>query len=154
MRACSTRNRILPCFFAEFLLLLGCSHGEYYPTVACLIDKKRRSSLHLPGRSRPQSTGKPRIVEQVKLGPKQRVLQEIKPAYTRGKNLEPIPLKKLRVKEFGTSALLWYWAQQLQLVQIVDRQVPPVGPPPPMYPTLSGTVPDDCRGQSGRRCPQ
>ncbi len=96
--------------------------------MACLIDKKKKGRLYTYWVQSARVNGKPRIVEQVYLGPKQRVLQEIKQAYTRGKTPGPSPLKKLRVKEFGASALLWHWAQQLQLVQIVDRHVPPVDP--------------------------
>ena len=70
--------------------------------------------------------GKPRIVEQVYLGPKGRFVDEIKVAYSRGLSPGPTPLKRLRDKEFGASALLWHWAKELDLVGIVDRHVPAV----------------------------
>lgn len=72
--------------------------------------------------------GKPRIVEQIYLGPKDRVLEEIKAAYTRGQTPGPCPLKQLAAREFGASAWLWLWAERLGLVAIIDRHVPP--PPP------------------------
>jgi len=70
--------------------------------------------------------GKPRIVEQVYLGPKDRFLDEIKAAYSHGTAPGPRPLKQVRFKEFGASALLWHWAEVLGLAEIVDRHVPAV----------------------------
>ncbi|MGH9339312.1 MAG: hypothetical protein ACRD1R_06945, partial [Acidobacteriota bacterium] len=70
--------------------------------------------------------GRPRIVEQVYLGPKERVLEEIKHAYSRGEAPGPSSLRKIQVKEFGASAWLWHWAQKLGLAEMVDRHVPAV----------------------------
>lgn len=69
--------------------------------------------------------GKPRIVEQVYLGPKDRFLEEVKATYTEGKRPGPCPLRRVKSKEFGATAYLWSRAQQLGLVEIVDRHVPP-----------------------------
>ncbi|MDA2932959.1 IS1634 family transposase, partial [Acidobacteria bacterium AH-259-D05] len=94
--------------------------------MACLIDKKKKGRLYTYWVQSARVNGQPRIVEQVYLGPKERVLQEIKQAYTRGKTPGRSPLRKVRNKEFGASALLWHWSQRLELVEIVDRHVPPV----------------------------
>jgi len=69
--------------------------------------------------------GKPRIVEQVYLGPKERFLEEVKASYTEGKRPGPCPLSKVKSKEFGATAYLWSRARELGLVEIVDRHVPP-----------------------------
>lgn len=98
----------------------------YYPTMACLIDKKKKGRLYTYWVRSARVEGQPRIVQQVYLGPKERVLEEIKQAYTRGKTPGPSPLRRVQHKEFGASALLWHWAQRLQLVEIVDRHVPAV----------------------------
>jgi transposase len=68
--------------------------------------------------------GKPRIVEQVYLGPRDRVIAKIKAVFT-GEALERQPLKQVNHKEFGATALLWHWAEKLDLAGIVDRHVPP-----------------------------
>lgn len=68
--------------------------------------------------------GKPRIVEQVYLGPKERFLGEVKAAYTRDRSPGPTPLERVGTKEFGATAYLWRWAEELGLREIVDRHVP------------------------------
>lgn len=97
----------------------------YYPTMASLVHKKKKGHEYTYWVESRRVNGKPRIVEQVYLGPKQRVLEEIKTAYTRGRSPGPVPLRQVRVCEFGASAWLWHWAEQLQLRRIVDRHVPP-----------------------------
>jgi transposase len=91
-----------------------------------LFEKKKGAKLYLYWGESARVKGRPRLVEQIYLGPKDRVLEELKLHFTRGKTPGPTPLKRLRVKEFGASAWLWHWAQNLELVEIVDRHVPPV----------------------------
>ncbi|MFQ5853639.1 MAG: IS1634 family transposase [Candidatus Binatia bacterium] len=92
--------------------------------MACLIHKKKKGRLYTYWVQSARVQGQPRIVEQVYLGPKERVLEEIKRAYTRGKAPGRSPLRKVQHREFGASAWLWQWAQRLQLQKIVDRHVP------------------------------
>jgi len=68
--------------------------------------------------------GKPRIVQQIYLGPKDRFLRELQEAYTRSQTPGPVAVRKLEVKKFGASAWLWQQAQELQLIEIIDRHVP------------------------------
>lgn len=68
--------------------------------------------------------GKPRIVEQIYLGPKDRFMGEIKAVYTRHRTPGPTPLKRIRTREFGATAYLWHWAEEVGLAEIVDRHVP------------------------------
>ena len=68
--------------------------------------------------------GKPRIVEQVYLGPKARVLQEIHEIFTKGSTASPPVLKRVQVREFGASALFWSLAQEVGLVDLIDAVVP------------------------------
>jgi len=93
--------------------------------MASLVFKKSRGHSYAYWVRSARVNGKPRIVEQVYLGTKDRFLEELKAHFTRGKT-PATPLKKLRIKEFGASAWLWHWAQQLELVEIVNRHVPAV----------------------------
>lgn len=97
----------------------------YYPVMASLITKTKKGRPYLYWVRSARVDGKPRIVEQVYLGPKERVLRELKEAYAQGARPEPCRLQRLQTREFGASALLWHWAERLQLAQIVDRHVPP-----------------------------
>lgn len=91
-----------------------------------IIHKKKKGHYYSYWVRSARVDGKPRIVEQVYLGPKERVLEEIRLAYSRGFTPGPSPLRKIQVKEFGASALLWHWAEKLNLKEIVDQHVPPV----------------------------
>lgn len=92
--------------------------------MSSLVFKKSRGRSYAYWVRSARVDGKPRIVEQVYLGPKERFLEELKAHFTRGKTPGPTPLRQLRVKEFGASAWLWHWAHELELVQIVNRHVP------------------------------
>jgi transposase len=96
----------------------------YYPTMAALVHKKKKGRYYTYWVRSARVDGKPRIVEQIYLGPKERVLEEIKAAYTRGTPPGGGSLRRLQNREFGASALLWHWAQKLGLAEIVDRHVP------------------------------
>lgn len=98
----------------------------YYPVMASIVFKKKKGREYAYWVRSGRVNGNPRIVEQVYLGPKHRFLDEIKAAYTRGTSPGPCPLKKVRCKEFGASALLWHWSEVLGLAEIVDRHVPAV----------------------------
>jgi transposase len=93
--------------------------------MASLINRKKGGREYTYWVRSARVNGKPRIVEQVYLGPRDRVLEEIKAAYTRGSSPGACPLRQVKGKEFGATALLWHWAEKLGFAQIVDRHVPP-----------------------------
>lgn len=97
----------------------------YYPTMASIIYKKKKGREYAYWVRSARVDGKPRIVEQVYLGPKERFLEETKAAYTRGRPEEQQPLQRLQTREFGASAFLWSWAERLGLAETIDRHVPP-----------------------------
>lgn len=91
-----------------------------------LFDKQKKGRLYTYWGESARVKGKPRLIEQIYLGPKERVLEEIKCAYTRGQAPGPTPLRQLDHLEFGASAWLWSWVERLGLVELVDRHVPAV----------------------------
>lgn len=97
----------------------------YYPTMASIIYKKKKGRQYAYWVRSARVDGKPRIVEQVYLGPKDRFLEEVKAAYIEDRSPGRHPLRRVRSLEFGASAYLWSWAQRLGLAEIVDRHVPP-----------------------------
>jgi transposase len=97
----------------------------YYPIMATIVYKKKKGNEYAYWVRSARVDGKPRIVEQVYLGPKDRFLEEVKAAYTRDRSPGPTPLERVGSKEFGATAWLWQWAEELGLREIVDRHVPP-----------------------------
>ena len=93
------------------------------PTMATLIYKRKGGREYAYWVRSGRVNGKPRIVEQVYLGPRDRVLDRIKAIYTGQEVPERQPLKQVSHKEFGASAVLWHWVEKLGLVEIVDRHV-------------------------------
>jgi transposase len=91
-----------------------------------LFDKQKKGRLYTYWGESARVKGKPRLIEQIYLGPKERVLEEIKRAYTRGQVPGPSPLRQLNHLEFGASAWLWSWVERLGLIELVDRHVPAV----------------------------
>ena len=91
-----------------------------------LFDKQKKGRLYTYWGESARVKGKPRLIEQIYLGPKDRVLEEIKSAYTRGQAPGPTPLRQLDHLEFGASAWLWSWVERLGLIELVDRHVPAV----------------------------
>lgn len=93
--------------------------------MASLIFKKNKGREYAYWVRSGRVNGKPRIVEQVYLGPRDRVLERIKRVFTGAESAERQPLKEVHHQEFGATVLLWHWAEQLGLVELVDRHVPP-----------------------------
>jgi transposase len=89
-----------------------------------LFDKRKKGRLYTYWGESARVQGKPRLIEQIYLGPKERVLEEIKRAYTRGQAPGMTPLRQLDHLEFGASAWLWSWVRRLGLIELVDRHVP------------------------------
>jgi transposase len=93
--------------------------------MASLVTKNKRGRDYLYWVRSARVNGKPRIVEQVYLGPKDRVLDDIKQRYTKHEASTRARLKEVQSREFGASAVLLDLAQRLGLAEIVDRHVPP-----------------------------
>jgi len=92
--------------------------------MASIVYKKKKGHEYAYWVRSARVNGKPRVVEQVYLGPKDRFLGEVKAAYTRDRCPGPTPLERVGTKEFGATAYLWQWAEDLGLREIIDRHVP------------------------------
>lgn len=95
--------------------------------VPTLTTKTKKGRHYLYWVRSARVNGKPRIVEQVYLGPKDRVLQEIHDFYAdkgNGPRTSPPVLKRVQLRRFAGPALLWSLAQEWDLAGLVDRHVP------------------------------
>src|SRR5260370_30189221 len=70
--------------------------------------------------------GQPRIVEQIYLGPRERVLEQLR---TQGSGApqpgDAPPLRTVQTREFGASTLFYALAQDLGLIDLINAHVPP-----------------------------
>ena len=65
--------------------------------------------------------GHSRIVEQIYLGPQQRVMEQIRAQFTSVLPPEVMPvLRTVQTREFGASALLYSLAQELGLIDLIN----------------------------------
>src|SRR5438093_1189899 len=73
--------------------------------------------------------GHSRIVEQSYLGPRDRVIEQIRAQFTSAPHTEALPpLHTVQTREFGASALFYSLAQELGLVALINAHVPPAPP--------------------------
>jgi transposase len=73
--------------------------------------------------------GHSRIVEQLYLGPRDRVLEQIRVQFTSFLPPEQIPtLSTVQTREFGASALFYTLALELGLINLINAYVPPAPP--------------------------
>jgi len=73
--------------------------------------------------------GHSRIVEQSYLGPRDRVIEQIRAQFTSAPHTEALPpLHTVQTREFGASALFYSLAQELGLIALIDAHVPPAPP--------------------------
>ena len=73
--------------------------------------------------------GHSRIVEQSYLGPRDRVIEQIRAQCTSAPHTEALPpLHTVQTREFGASALFYSLAQELGLIELIDAHVPPAPP--------------------------
>ena len=73
--------------------------------------------------------GHSRIVEQSYLGPRDRVIEQIRAQFTSSPHTEELPpLHTVQTREFGASALFYSLAQELGLIELIDAHVPPAPP--------------------------
>ena len=97
----------------------------YYPYgMPSLITKWKKGNPYIYWVRSARVNGQPRIVEQVYLGPRHRVMQQIHDSFTTQSKEKTPELKRVQIKEFGASALLYSLANELGLVEIINTHVP------------------------------
>ena len=97
----------------------------YYPdSMPSLITKWKQGNPYMYLVRSARVNGQPRIVEQVYLGPRNRVIQQIHDSFTTGSKEKTPELKRVQIKEFGASALLYSLANELGLIEIINAHVP------------------------------
>src|SRR3954462_14349788 len=115
-------------FVHHFQIILDRFPKLYCPStiMSTLVTKwkKNKPSLYWVRSARVQ--GKPRIVEQIYLGPRERVLEQLR---TQG-SVAPQPgaappLRTVQTREFGASTLFYTLAQDLGIVDLINAHVPP-----------------------------
>jgi transposase len=103
----------------------------YYPLVIMpsLITKWKKGKPYLYWVRSARVNGHSRIVEQVYLGPKERVMDQIRAQFTSAPKMAALPaLQTVQLREFGASALFYSLAQDLGLIELINAHVPPAPP--------------------------
>jgi len=94
--------------------------------MSSLITKWKKNKPYLYWVRSARVEGKPRIVEQIYLGPRERGLEQLRTQGTGA--LHPgatPPLQTVQTREFGASALFSDLAQDLGLIDLINAHVPP-----------------------------
>ena len=94
--------------------------------MSSLVTKWKKNKPYLYWVRSARVEGKPRIVEQIYLGPRERVLEQL---HTQG-SLVPQhgaapPLQTVQTREFGASTLFYTLAQDLGRIDLINAHVPP-----------------------------
>ena len=106
-------------------------YQKCYPIVAMpsLITKWKKGRPYLYWVRSARVNGQSRIVEQIYLGPKERVMEQIRVQFTSSPQKGEIPeLQTVQTREFGASALFYSLAQELGLVELINAHVPAAPP--------------------------
>src|SRR6266436_3496278 len=94
-----------------------------------LITKWKKGKPYLYWVRSARVNGHSRIVEQVYLGPKERVMEQLHAQGTAAPAQAESPaLQTVRIREFGASALFYSLAQDLGLIELINAHVPPAPP--------------------------
>jgi transposase len=94
-----------------------------------LITKWKKGKPYLYWVRSARVNGHARIVEQIYLGPKERVMDQIHTQFALAPKTAALPaLQTVQVREFGASALFYSLAQELGLIELINAQVPPAPP--------------------------
>src|SRR5438876_7088172 len=123
---------VLPYLFypfrSSFQIMLDHFPKLYYPStiMSSLVTKWKKNKPYLYWVRSARVQGKPRIVEQIYLGPRERVLEQLR---TQG-SVAPQPgaappLRTVQTREFGASTLFYTLAQDLGIVDLINAHVPP-----------------------------
>src|SRR5205809_6589260 len=94
-----------------------------------LITKWKKGRPYLYWVRSARVKGQSRIVEQIYLGPQERVMEHIRVQRTAAAPQGAMPtLHTVQTREFGASALFYTVAQELGLLELINAYVPPAPP--------------------------
>src|SRR2546426_2709301 len=94
--------------------------------MSILAPKWKKNNPYLYGGRSARVQGKPGIVEQIYLGPRERVLEQLRPQATASPAPEAVAaLMTVQTREFGASTLFYTLAQDLGIVDLINAHVPP-----------------------------
>src|SRR6266446_2798945 len=94
-----------------------------------LITKWKKGKPYLYWVRSARVHGHARIVEQIYLGPKERVMDQIHTQFASAPKTAALPaLQTVQIREFGASALFYSLAQELGLIELINAHVPPAPP--------------------------
>jgi transposase len=94
-----------------------------------LITKWKKGRPYLYWVRSARVKGQSRIVEQIYLGPQERVIEHLRVQRTASAPPGEMPqLRTVQTREFGASALFYAVAQELGLVELINTYVPPAPP--------------------------
>jgi len=97
--------------------------------MSSLITKWKKGRPYLYWVRSARVKGQPRIVEQIYLGPQERVMEHIRVQRTAAALQGDMPqLRTVQTREFGASALFYTVAQELGLIDLINAYVPPAPP--------------------------
>jgi hypothetical protein len=112
---------------------MNCAPPTLMPS---LITKWQKGRPYLYGVRSAWRNGHSRIVEQSYLGPRDRVIEQIRAPCPSSPHPEALPpLHTGQTREFGAAALFYSLAQELGLIELLAAHVPPA--PPRRRPSLS-----------------
>jgi transposase len=115
--------RFLLLFIEIFL------HACYPPFIMpSLITKWKKGKPYLYWVRSAWVNGHSRIVEQLYLGPRDRVMAQMHAQFTAASHKEIPALRTVQIREFGASALFYAVAQELRLIELINAHVPPAPP--------------------------
>jgi hypothetical protein len=112
-------------------MLIDIFSKKYCPPsiMPSLITKWKKGKPYLYWVRSARVNGHSRIVEQVYLGPKERVMEQLHAQGTAAPTQAESPaLQTVRIREFGASALFYSLAQDLGLIELINAHVPPAPP--------------------------
>ena len=94
-----------------------------------LITKWKKGKPYLYWVRSARVNGQSRIAEQIYLGPRARVMEQIRTQFIPSPQTAQLPqLQTVQTREFGASALFYSLAQELGLVELINAHVPPAPP--------------------------
>jgi transposase len=94
-----------------------------------LITKWKKGKPYLYWVRSARVNGQSRIAEQIYLGPRARIMEQIRAQFISSPKTDQLPqLQTVQTREFGASALFYSLAQELGLVELMNAHVPPAPP--------------------------
>ena len=94
-----------------------------------LITKWKKGKPYLYWVRSARVNGQSRIAEQIYLGPRARIMEQIRAQFISSPKTDQLPqLQTVQTREFGASALFYSLAQELGLVELINAHVPPAPP--------------------------